>query len=132
MFKSPINKLSWITKMKKALSIIALLFFILPASVKIFRFLNTDKADSVLSLWDLLRTYSLYMSSLAPAACGFIGLGVIVDALEYKPKWLFKAMITLGIIWLLCYPVGSAIGLCLLVYALGKRKKFTTLTIPSN
>ena len=101
------------------------LFQMIPSSIEMYRILNTEN-DADLNLWQAMKTITAYSASLSAAGTGIIVMGINVDVLEYKPKWLFTAMIILGLIWSLCYPYGVAIGGVLLVYAIGKRKKFKT------
>jgi len=55
---------------------------------------------------------------------GIMILGFCVDGAEYRPKWLFWWMLILGMIWLFYFPAGTMVGLALLIYTLGNRKKF--------
>jgi hypothetical protein len=92
-----------------------------PASYELYKFENQEAETD---LWTVFKAATVYSASLSSGGTGIIIMGFIVDGLEYRPKWLFKSMIILGIIWSLCYPYGVAIGGVLLVYAIGKRKKF--------
>ena len=114
--------------MKKALCIFGTilltlpLFQMLPASYKLYMFEKQGQPE--VDLWSIFKAATAYSASLSSGGTGIIVMGFIVDGLQYRPKWLFISMIILGIIWSICYPYGVAIGGILLVYAIGKRKKF--------
>ena len=58
---------------------------------------------------------------------GCIGLLLILVTTfgrNHKPKWLYWFLLTASFFWLLLFPVGSVIGLALLIYLLSQRKTF--------
>jgi len=76
-------------------------------------------ARSVLTM--LLNSYVLAGLS---AMIGIMFLGFAVDGFEYRPRWLFWVLLTLGIAWLPILGAGTMLGLALILYALTNYRKF--------
>mgnify|MGYP001474919397 CR=1 FL=1 len=118
-------------EMKRAFSIVALVLLILPLLVLLpialgmAGFLSNagtmERGAAKGVLTGLLTAFSL---AVLPGFLGLIFLGVSVDGMEYRPKWLFWWMLVLGVLWLLYFPAGSMVGIALLLYTIANRKKF--------
>ena len=65
-----------------------------------------------LVIWPLVAIIPFFMSA------------IVLDGLEIKHKWVFFNFLILGLIWLLCLPIGTVIGIALVVYLLWNIKKF--------
>ena len=58
-----------------------------------------------------------YLYAGLSAMIGLIALGFCVDGFQYRPKWMFWAIMILGLIWLPFYAAGTMLGIALILYA---------------
>ena len=70
----------------------------------------------------LLMHLYVYVFGLHAGLTGITVLGFSVDGARYRPSWLWWQMLCLGAVWLLYFPVGTALGVVLLAYSVGKRQ----------
>ncbi|MGB8354132.1 MAG: MotA/TolQ/ExbB proton channel family protein [Chthoniobacteraceae bacterium] len=55
---------------------------------------------------------------------GFVLIGVSIFACGYRARWCFWFLVVYGGILLLGFPIGTAIGLAILIYCYGHRDEF--------
>ena len=67
-----------------------------------------------------------YMSWLVVGMFGFITTGICIDGLRLRSLWFYRALFSVGLLWLLYIPIGSVLGVCLIVYLLLKRNELRT------
>lgn len=66
---------------------------------------------------------------------GLIGLILILIAhfaLKYKAPWLFWFLTVYSIFMMLNFPIGTVLGVCLLIYLITRRNEFKIKTEPVN
>ncbi|RBP47540.1 hypothetical protein DES53_101337 [Roseimicrobium gellanilyticum] len=117
--------------MRRALAITGILFLVAPLLLVLWTVIQYFVLKSQIHHVEeqFARASIVLMAfQLQGGVCtGFVGmilLGLCVDGQGYRPRWLLWWMISLGVLWLLYFPLGSTLGLALLIYTASKRKKF--------
>ena len=69
---------------------------------------------------------TLICTSIGFALCfaGFVFICIAFFGSRYRGRWFFWFLIDYGVILLLAYPVGSAIGICMILFAILRRREF--------
>ena len=65
-----------------------------------------------------------YVLSGLSAMTGIIVLGICIDGMDYRPRWMFWSIVLLGLIWLPLYSAGTMLGAALLLYAIPNYGRF--------
>lgn len=58
---------------------------------------------------------------------GLVGLVMVAfftDALGYRPRWLGRSLLVLGVLWLACIPAGPVLGALILLWTLANRRRY--------
>lgn len=55
---------------------------------------------------------------------GILGSVLIILASSYRAGWFFRSSVTLAVVHILAFPIGTAYGLAFLVLLLVKRREF--------
>lgn len=120
--------------MKKVSALIGLAFLTIPLFGLAWSIMNffklksklygMDMASAKVEMSDTLMTFG---SGVFIGFLGILILGICIDGLEYRPKWLFWCMFSLSVIWICYFPAGTILGLALLIYSIVNRKKFIVI-----
>ena len=85
-----------------------------------FVYLPSKKEDtsSWLGLYDFFNALKFYEWSFALIIIPLLPIGILVDGMGYRPRFVMVSLFLNGVAFLPIYPVGTIIGSCFIAYAL--------------
>ncbi len=61
---------------------------------------------------------------LAIAVVGLVFIAVALFGFKYRAKWFFWTLIAISILWILTFPIGTVVGIVLMIYLVQKKNDF--------
>jgi hypothetical protein len=117
--------------MKRVAAIVGLGFLVLPLfgvvwSALAFVMLGNQihGMDEQAAKGTITGILMMFRAAVLPGFIGIMILGFCIDGAGFRPKWLFWWMAILGILWLFYFPVGTMVGLALVIYTFTNKRKF--------
>ena len=65
-----------------------------------------------------------YSLGVLTGMAGLMVVGFFADALAYRPRWLQRSLLVLGVLWLAYVPAGSMLGLAIVIWTLVNRRHY--------
>jgi len=93
--------------------------------MKAFQALGADNVSDPRVLAQSIGDVLIFTAiGLAFAVAGFVFICIAFFGSRYRARWFFWFLIDYGIILLLAYPVGMAMGICMILFAILHRREF--------
>jgi hypothetical protein len=124
---SPRQLLTWCAVFATAVQCVLLvgIFFFILGMIETFREITASgESNPRVMAQGIAEAMVPVILAVGVSAFGILGSVVLIVASSYRARWFFRLSVTLAIVHILAFPLGTAYGIAFLVLLLVKRREF--------